>query len=167
MEVKKIMHARGGGCPGSRQQVLPTSQTAAPSTKNHSLKVIPSELAQWPVQIHLVSPKAPFFKNKEMVIMATCSPLACADVHWKYLRGRSVVVGCPKLDDTSPYVDKLASIMSDPSIPKVIIVRQEVPCCGGLSQIGLLAKKASGRTDLILEEHILSTSGDVINIKQL
>lgn len=165
MSIMGLSH--GGGCPGSRQQVLKKESTKSTHTNTQNVSVIPSELEQWPVQIHLVSPRAPFFKNKEMVIMATCAPLACADVHWKYLRGRSVVIGCPKLDVTDPYVEKLAAIMSEPSIPRVIIVRQEVPCCGGLTQMSAMAKQMSGRDDLILEEHTISISGEVIGVREL
>jgi NAD-dependent dihydropyrimidine dehydrogenase PreA subunit len=156
---------QGGGCPGSRMRVLePGAPPVAvtPSAGALPTKVNPSDLAQWPVQIHLVSPGAPFFKGKELVVMNTCGGLVSADIHWRFLRGRSVVVGCPKLDDTSGYARKLAAILSDPTIPKVIVVRMEVPCCGGLTAIARDAVTMSGRTDLRLQETTLSLGGDVI-----
>ena len=129
--------------------------------------VIPSELQQWPVQLHLVRPGAPFFKDRELVIMSTCGPLASAEVHQRYLRGRGVVVACPKLDDTSTYAQKLGAILADPSIPKAIVVIMEVPCCGGLSQLARQGLAASGRTDLVVEEHVLALTGELQSVRAL
>lgn len=159
-----------GGCPGSRMRTFadaPKPAAAAATGGGLPAQVNPSELRQWPIQIHLVQPGAPFFRGKELVVMNTCGPLASADVHWRFLRGRSVVVGCPKLDRTDPYVPKLAGIMADPSIPKVIVVRMEVPCCGGLSAIVAQAAMQSGRTDLEIEEVTLSLEGAVMGSRRL
>jgi Pyruvate/2-oxoacid:ferredoxin oxidoreductase delta subunit len=129
--------------------------------------VIPSELQQWPVQLHLVRPGAPFFKDRELVIMSTCGPLASAEVHQRYLRGRGVVVACPKLDDTSAYAQKLGAILADTSIPKALVVIMEVPCCGGLSQLARQGLAASGRTDLVVEEHVLALTGELKSVRAL
>ena len=155
---------RAGGCPGSMMRNLAgPSATAAPISASSSGpgKVIPSELTHWPIQIHLVRPDAPFFKNRELVVMSTCGPIASADVHWRFIRGRSVVVGCPKLDRTEGYPEKLAQILSEPSIPKVIVVRMEVPCCGGLTSIVREAVAMTGRSDLVCEEVFLGLNGEV------
>ena len=124
-------------------------------------QAIRSELNQWPIQIHLVRPDAPFFKDRELVVLSSCSPIASADIHWRFIRGRSVVVGCPKLDRTDGYVEKLAAILQEPSIPKVTIVRMEVPCCGGLTAIVREAARQSGRTDLDVEEVMVGLTGDI------
>ena len=163
-------HHAGGGCPGSRMRTMqPGTPAVAPTPSGNGLppKVNQSELAQWPVQIHLVSPQAPYFKGKELVIMNTCGGLASADIHWRFLRGRSVVVGCPKLDDTSGYAEKLAAILAEPTIPKALVVRMEVPCCGGLTAIAQEAVRLSGRTDLKLEEVTLALSGEVLSQKEI
>ena len=99
--------------------------------------------------------------------MSTCGPIASADTHWRFLRGRAVVVACPKLDRTDPYVDKLAAIFSEPSIPKAIVVRMEVPCCGGLTAIAAEAVRRSEREDLVLEEVTLSLDGAVIDTRTI
>jgi len=156
-----------GGCPGMRQRVPPP--TAAPA-QPAAVGAVPgqalrSELQQWPVQLHLVQPGAPFFRNRELAILSTCSPLASADAHWRFIRGRGVVVACPKLDDTAAYAEKLAAILSDPSIPKAIVVRMEVPCCGGLTAIARQAVALSGRTDLTLEEVTVALNGDVLQTR--
>ena len=155
------------GCPGSQmREIKKPEQQQAPQT-NVNAQVMPSELTQWPVQIHLVPPTAPYFKNKELVVMSTCGPLASADVHWRYLRGRSVVVGCPKLDDTNPYAQKIGEILKETTIPKVIIGRMEVPCCGGLTMIVQQAAEFSGRSDLVVEEHTIGIDGSIKQIREI
>ena len=160
---EKPMHAQGG-CPGSRMRENLNSNTERPATSSSGLpaKVNDSELNQWPVQIHLVSPGAPFFSNKELVVLSTCAPIASADAHWRFIRGRGVVVGCPKLDRTEGYAEKLGEILKDATIPKVIVVRMEVPCCGGLTTIVQEAVKLSGRPDLVFEEITVGLSGEVL-----
>ncbi|NOZ61340.1 MAG: 4Fe-4S ferredoxin [Calditrichaeota bacterium] len=155
------------GCPGARQRIVEQPDREARVQEDSADSGATSELAHWPVQLHLVRPGAPFFRDRELVVMSTCGPLAVADVHSRYLRGRSVVVGCPKLDDTRPYAQKLAAIFSEVSIPKVIVVRMEVPCCGGLTMIVEQAVASSGRSDLIVEEHILSVEGKLKEVKTI
>lgn len=153
-----------GGCPGSRMRTLLKERPAAASTQHAAATghVLASDLEQWPVQLHLVQPGAPFFSNRELVVLSTCGPVASADIHWRFLRGRSVVVACPKLDRTEPYAEKLGAILSDASIPKVLVVRMEVPCCGGLTAITRQAVALSGRTDLVLEEVTVGLTGDIL-----
>jgi len=154
-----------GGCPGSQVRFAQIEPAAKPVEAGGPRQAIPSELRQWPVQLHLVQPGMPFFKDREMVVMSTCGPIASADVHWRFLRGRSVVVACPKLDDTRPYASKLGAILAEPSIPKVSVVRMEVPCCGGLTEVARQAVGMSGRTDLVLEEITLGVNGDLQGIE--
>ncbi len=152
-----------GGCPGMRMKagLKNTEQKNTVGSSGLPSRINEPELDQWPVQIHLVQPGAPFFKNRELVVLSTCSPIASADVHWRFIRGRSIVVGCPKLDDTEGYVEKLAGILKEPSIPKVMVVRMEVPCCGGLVAIVKAAIELSGRPDLGFEEVVIGLNGDV------
>ncbi|MFC1498392.1 ATP-binding protein [Verrucomicrobiota bacterium] len=157
------------GCPGMMMKENLKSEKSSQATASDGLpsKVNESELNQWPIQIHLVQPSAPFFKNKELAILSTCAPIASADVQWRFIKGRGVVVGCPKLDNTEPYAEKLGAILSEPSIPKVIVVRMEVPCCGGLTAIVKEAVKLSGRTDLEAEEITVSLNGEVIGKEKI
>lgn len=161
----KMGHAMhgGGGCPGSAMRFNAQTPKREAVGRGGPRQAIPSELNQWPVQIHLVRPDAPYFKNRELVVLSTCAPIASADMHWRFIRGRSVVVGCPKLDRTEGYVEKLAAILSEPSIPKVIIVRMEVPCCGGLTMIVREAAAMTGREDLEVEEVTVALNGDVLD----
>ena len=156
-------HPPMGGCPGTRMRMNMKSDTDKKPAPSGGLpgKVNESELNQWPIQIHLVPPGAPFFKGRELAVLSTCAPIASADAHWRFIRGRGVVVGCPKLDNTESYAEKLGQILKDASIPKVIVVRMEVPCCGGLTAIVREAVKLSGRTDLEMEEITVGLDGEV------
>lgn len=159
-----------GGCPGMQVRMAEKKATAArPATTSveGGGQVIKSDLEQWPIQLHLVPPTAPFFDGKELVVLSTCSPIASPDVHWRFVRGRSLVVACPKLDKTEGYAEKLALIMAQNNIPKVIIVRMSVPCCGGLTAITQQAYQASGRTDLVVEEVTIGLDGELLGTKQL
>lgn len=161
-----------GGCPGTRVRAAAAPVGAAGATPVADAdglppRIQPSELRQWPIQLHLVPPSAPFFRHKELVIMSTCAPLASADAHWRFLRGRSVVVACPKLDNTTPYEAKLAAILSDPTIPRAIVVRMEVPCCGGLTAMAASAAEQTGRGDLAVDEVIVSLEGEVLGTERV
>jgi NAD-dependent dihydropyrimidine dehydrogenase PreA subunit len=157
------------GCPGSAVKTQ-KPRAAAPATVAGAglpAQVNPSDLGQWPVQLHLVPPRAPFFQGKELVVLSTCGPVASADVHWRFLRGRAVVVACPKLDRTEPYAEKLAGIFASNDIPRVIIVRMEVPCCGGLTHFVHQGLQRSGRTDLVVDEVIVGTDGAIRGERRL
>jgi len=88
-------------------------------------------------------------------------------VHQRYLRNRSVVVACPKLDRTDPYAAKLAAIFANNDIPKIQVVIMEVPCCRGLSQIVEQAAMLSGKEDLVIEEHVLSLDGTLKAVNRM
>ena len=163
-------HGAGGGCPGARMRVPERPSGARPVATGAATVpgcVNRSELEQWPVQIHLLPVQAPFFHDHELVVLSTCAPIASADVHWRFLRGRAVAVGCPKLDRTEGYVEKLGAILAHNRIPKVLVVRMEVPCCGGLSTIAEQAARLSGRTDLEVEEVTIGVQGDVLGTRRL
>ena len=165
------------GCPGSVVRMSgershaaprPAPRPAPPSDQGLPGRVQPSELGHWPVQLHLVPIRAPFFQQgRELVVLSTCAPVASADVHWRFLRGRSVVVACPKLDRTDPYVEKLAAIFASNPIPRVLVVRMEVPCCGGLVRIVEEARARSGRTDLVVDEVVVATDGEILATRRL
>jgi ferredoxin len=152
------------GCPGMQVRFAKPAKV-----ENHGIPrpVIPSEINQWPTQLHLVPPVAPFFKNRELVVLSTCSPSASPDVNWRFIRGRAIVIACPKLDRTEGYVEKLTEILKSNGIPKVIVVRMEVPCCGGLTIMVKDAARRSGRKDLIVEEAVIGLDGELREIKVL
>ncbi len=181
--VKRMLHAadeheakektapapqpKTGGCPGMQLRFGNQPKAEKPKAESISGQVIRSDLDQWPIQLHLVPPNAPFFAGKELVVLSTCAPVASPDVHWRFVRGRSLVVACPKLDRTEGYVEKLAAIMAQNAIPKVIIVRMQVPCCGGLTMITKQAHAASGRRDLVVEEVTISLDGEMMKTERI
>lgn len=158
-----------GGCPGMKlrfEKEKKAAPAAAPATPV-SGQVIQSELNQWPTQLHLVPTEAPFFKNRELVILSTCAPSASPDVNWRFIRGRAIAIACPKLDRTEGYVEKMAEIFKSNGIPKVIIARMSVPCCGGLTMMVKQAVVLSGRSDLIVEEATIGLDGELMSVKEL
>jgi NAD-dependent dihydropyrimidine dehydrogenase PreA subunit len=135
---------QGGGCPGSRPMVMPRrpaglAVAAGPAPSGES------QLAQWPIQLHLVPPTAPYFRNADLLVAADCVPFAYARFHDELLAGRALVVGCPKLDDLGAYVSKLGEIVGRNDLRSVTVVRMEVPCCGGISMAARRAVEASGK----------------------
>jgi ferredoxin len=158
-----------GGCPGMQIRFAEPSKVAKAKVESRGVsgQVIPSELNQWPTQLHLVPAVAPFFKNRELVVLSTCSPSASPDVNWRFIRGRAIAIACPKLDRTEGYIEKLTEILKSNGIPKVIIVRMEVPCCGGLTMIVQEAARKSGRTDLVIEEATIGLDGELREVKRM
>ena len=108
-----------------------------------------SALAQWPCQIRLVPAIAPFFRGADLLIAADCTAYAYADFHRDFMRGRTTVVGCPKLDPVD-YAEKLADVFGMNDVRSVTLVRMEVPCCGGLEAAARRAIQASGKAISLL-----------------
>ena len=120
-----------------------------------------SRLATWPVQLKLLPPNAPFFKNADLLIAADCVPFAYANFHEDMLKERVLAVGCPKLDDVSLYRNKLAAIFREADIRSVTVVNMEVPCCFGLNSLVQEAMKISGKK-VPLRQETISIKGEKI-----
>jgi hypothetical protein len=97
------------------------------------------------VQLHLVPVAAPWFRGADLLVAADCVPFAYASFHDDLLAGRALVVGCPKLDDLSAYVEKLGRIVAQNELRSVTVVRMEVPCCGGIAAAARRSVVASGK----------------------
>ena len=144
------------GCPGSAVRQMECASGSGSAGAGS-----PSQLAHWPVQLTLVPPNAPFFKNADLLLVADCVPFAMADFHARFLRGRAVAVGCPKLDDPEAYVRKLGEILKQSSPRSLTIIHMEVPCCTGLCRIAKMAMEAS-RRDIPVREITVSVDGRVV-----
>jgi ferredoxin len=120
-----------------------------------------SELRQWPVQIHLVPPQAPYLRNAEVVIIADCVPFAYPNMHQDFLKGKVVLVGCPKLDDAEFYVEKIAQIIQVAEPQSIKVVNMEVPCCFGLIQIVKQAMQKAGK-EIPFETVTIGIKGKVL-----
>jgi len=138
--VHTHQHSSAGGhegCPGSALREF--SGREAPAAAIHSAHV-QSRLSQWPVQMMLVPASAPFLKGADLLICADCVPFAVADFHERYLANRSILIGCPKLDDIGLYREKLAEIFAHAKPARVTVLRMEVPCCGALARAVIEAR---------------------------
>src|SRR4030042_842588 len=123
---------------------------------------IESELRQWPVQIHLVSPNAPYFKNVNIAIIADCVPFSYADLHRDFIRDHAIVVGCPKLDDAEAYIEKIAQIIVNNHPKSIEVVHMEVQCCSGMIHIAEEAIKRS-EIKIPLKTPKISIKGKLMN----
>jgi Fe-S-cluster-containing hydrogenase component 2 len=131
------------GCPGTK--LVQFESQKSESSSSGQTGSFASELRNWPVQIHLLPATAPFFDGAELLIAADCVPFAMGDFHQRLLSGKVLAIGCPKLDDTKFYVDKLAQIFAENDIKSITIGYMEVPCCAGLLHLVEKALEASGR----------------------
>jgi Pyruvate/2-oxoacid:ferredoxin oxidoreductase delta subunit len=146
------------GCPGANVRTIDRSTQ---NCKLPSGESVPSALTNWPVQINLVPVNAPYLKGADLLISADCAPFAFANFHAKLLPGKILLIGCPKLDDANVYVEKLGQIFTHSGIKSITIVRMEVPCCGGLTQIIKQALAISG-AKIPVTEVTVGISGDII-----
>lgn len=119
-----------------------------------------SRLSHWPVQLKLVSPAAPYFTDADLLLVADCVPFAMGDFHEKFLKNHSVVVGCPKLDDSGFYIDKLGQILTVNNINSLTVVHMEVPCCHGLTQIVRQAI-SKNKIEMAFEDVTIDLKGNI------
>jgi NAD-dependent dihydropyrimidine dehydrogenase PreA subunit len=159
-------HAHGHACPGSAVRSFEpasrrpaalrpagaSSEPAAAAAAGAGAGAAPaavgpaaSELGQWPIQLHLVSPAAPYFKDCDLLVAADCTAFALGSFHADLLRGKSLVIACPKLDRTEGYVEKLAELIASNTVYSVTVAIMEVPCCSGLKRIIEEAVARSGK----------------------
>jgi len=142
MSHKEHKHEHGAcGCPGGRTMDLrggAADDGADPAAK--------SQLRQWPVQLHLASPMAPYFQKADVVVAADCTAFAYGNFHNDFIKGKAIVIACPKLDDGQElYVEKLQGLIEDAKVNTLTVVTMEVPCCGGLLAMVKQAAAASKR----------------------
>lgn len=120
-ELENKSQERVCSCPGSMSREI-----------RRNGKVIPSELNQWPVQLSLINPRAPYLQNAHILVAADCTAYAYGDFHRAFMRDRITIIGCPKLDDNNYYREKLAEIFVNNDIASITVVRMDVPCCSGI-----------------------------------
>lgn len=154
------VHAQGGGCPGMK--IIDFKNKKASTSANTANVTLNSELAQWPIQLKLLNPQAPYFNNADLVVAADCVPFTYANFHQKFLKEKTLIVFCPKLDDAyEEYVQKLAAIFKANIIKSITIVHMQVPCCTGTVHIVEEALKQAGK-NIIIKDYTISLTGDII-----
>ncbi len=146
----------GGGCPGAAAKEFKPKEAREDAPAQ-------SELCQWPVQLHLLSPSAPYLKGADLLIAADCTAFAAGGFHRDYLRGKTLAIACPKLDsEQDAYVEKIALMIDEAEINTITAVIMEVPCCGGLLNIiRQAADKARRRVPV--KKIVLSLQGEKLS----
>jgi NAD-dependent dihydropyrimidine dehydrogenase PreA subunit len=154
-----LQHHDGGGCPGSRTMVIEKpgrNYNGSPSADQ------PSELRQWPVQMHLVNPNAPYFRSADLLLAADCVAFSMGGFHSKHLKGRSLAIACPKLDSgTDSYIEKLTAMIDVAKINTITVMMMEVPCCGGLLQMVRKSLDNASRK-VPVKKMIVAISGELL-----
>lgn len=145
------------GCPGAK--VLDFRGEQGRLTKNGTLSGHKSQLGQWPIQLMLVPAFAPFLNNADLLIAADCVPFAYADFHEDLLKGKVLLVGCPKFDDLKLYAEKIVQIMKNNNIKSITYAHMEVPCCFGSISIIKDAILEAGK-DIPFKEVIIGIKGE-------
>ena len=146
------------GCPGSVMQVPDQSKQASDNTH----QTLSAELGNWPVQLQLLNPNAPYLKNADLLITADCVPFAYANFHQRFLKDKILIILCPKLDKTiDEYVDKLSEIFTKQDIKSITLVHMEVPCCSGIE---VIVKRAleKAQKNIIIKDYTISINGEII-----
>lgn len=149
----------GGGCPGSRTMVIEKPEN---NDGNSTAAAQPSELRQWPVQMHLVNPNAPYFRNADLLLAADCVAFSMGGFHSKHLKGKSLAIACPKLDTgTDSYIEKLTAMIDVAKVNTITVMMMEVPCCGGLLQLVKKSLDIASRK-VPVKKMIVGINGEVL-----
>ena len=150
-------HVPFAACPGSAARSMPRN---TPAVNRQPSEKTESELRQWPVQLKLLNPAAPYFDNADLLVSADCVPFAYAGFHAEFLRDRIVIIFCPKLDsDIEGYITKMAEIFSRHEIKSITVVHMEVPCCSGVRYVVDQAMEKSGKKIPITDKTIMIDGG--------
>ncbi|MEX0981167.1 MAG: 4Fe-4S dicluster domain-containing protein [Bacteroidales bacterium] len=150
------------GCPGSAEKSFQSAGMVAPP-EDSLLADAPSQLSQWPVQMHLINPAASFFKGTDVVLAADCVAYALGNFHQKYLKGKSLAIACPKLDQGPEiYIEKIRRLIDESKINTLHLMIMEVPCCGGLRQMVELAHNRAERK-VPVKQTVVSAEGAIVS----
>ncbi len=148
-----------GGCPGS--QTLDFKEKDDKTTEE-TIGAIDSQLRQWPIQLHLVSPTAPYYKEADVLLAADCVAYALGDFHRQFLKGKSLAIACPKLDAGQDiYLQKLKAWFEDAKINTLTVMIMQVPCCTGLLHLAQQALQASQRKAPI-KNLVVGVQGEIL-----
>jgi ferredoxin len=120
------------------------------------------ELSNWPIQLKLVAPNAAFLNDSHLLLAADCTAFSAVNFHGRFMKGKKLLIACPKLDDAKYYYEKLLEIFRENTIKSIVTARMEVPCCGGLAHIAREAVRASAK-DIPCEEIVIGIKGDSIS----
>lgn len=146
------------GCPGST-----TMSLSAPAEEGSSSGTRPSQLRQWPVQLHLVSPMAPYFQQADVLLSADCVAYAVGDFHKDFLQGKALAIACPKLDDGQEiYAEKIVALIDEAKINTLTVAIMQVPCCSGLAHMARTAV-AKAKRKIPVKAIVVSLDGKILS----
>lgn len=146
------------GCPGSKMQDFREKETKGDESGKRQ-----SQLRQWPIQLHLISPMAPYYQKADVLLSADCVAFTVGDFHKDYLKGKSIAIACPKLDEgQDEYVEKIKSLIEDAKINTLTVMIMQVPCCGGLVAMAQQALRQAKRK-IPVKSIVVSLQGDILS----
>ena len=146
------------GCPGSRMVEYKDNENQEEATGD-----VQSQLKQWPIQMHLISPTAPYFQGADVILTADCVAYAMGGFHSEYLKGKSIAIACPKLDEGQDiYLEKIKSWLEDAKINTLTVLIMQVPCCGGLLSLEQQAVQSSTRK-VPIKAIVVGLQGEILS----
>tara|TARA_B100001971_G_C17838753_1_gene357476 strand:- start:31 stop:513 length:483 start_codon:yes stop_codon:yes gene_type:complete len=154
-----MTHFHGGTeCPGSRMVDFRNEGTQEATTGK-----VTSQLKQWPIQMHLISPTAPYYQGADVLLTADCVAYAMGSFHPDYLKEKSIAIACPKLDEGQDvYAEKIRSWLEDAKINTLTVLIMQVPCCIGLLNLAQQAAQSSKRT-VPIKSVVVSLQGEILS----
>jgi len=161
--IRESKPASACGCPGSKSMDFRIDMDKVNASAEDSItNEVPSELRQWPIQLHLLNPQASYFKKADVLLAADCVAFAQGNFHSSYLKGKTLAIACPKLDSNKEsYIEKLTEMISGSQINTLTVVMMEVPCCSGLLQMAQMAVQQAGRR-IPIKKAIVGVKGEVM-----
>ena len=160
-EAEEKQETLACGCPGSMAKDF--SHKHEPVKQN--LEEIPSELSQWPIQLHLINPSASYFKNADLLVAADCTAFSTGNFHPKYLKGKKLIIACPKLDSgIQTYIDKIRQLIDIAKVNTITVMIMQVPCCMGLLQIVQTALD-NAKSKVPLKLIVVGLEGEILQEK--
>lgn len=154
-------HPAASGCPGAK--VMDFRKEKEPASKGEATSKVASQLRQWPIQLHLISPLAPYYQGADVLLVADCVAYALGSFHQDYLKGKSIAIACPKLDEGQDiYKEKIKSWFDEAKINTLTVLIMQVPCCMGLLNLAKEAAAASKRK-VPLKSIVVSLKGEILS----
>ncbi|MDP2036682.1 MAG: 4Fe-4S binding protein [Ignavibacteria bacterium] len=148
------------GCSGSQEQTFENADSEEEGQRQ-------SHLTQWPIQMHLVSPTAAYYRNSDLLLAADCCAFSYGDFHKDFMKGKSVAIACPKLDTNKQvYLDKLIAMINDANIKSITVVIMQVPCCSGLAQLAKQAVEQANR-EVPIKVIVIGVQGEILQSVEL
>ena len=148
-----------GGCPGSKAVSFEPNNIQLAG----GMQELPSQLRQWPVQLHLINPAAPYFRGADLLVAADCTAFSMGNFHSKWLKDKSLIIACPKLDTgAESYINKIAMLIDKAKVNTITVMMMEVPCCGGLLRLVKEAQQMTYR-NVPIKAVVVSIKGEILS----